>query len=71
MEIINVDSSNLESIGYDPDSAVLTIKFKNGGSTYEYYDVPQYEYDALMAAESKGKYANQNIYKGYRQQKIG
>jgi hypothetical protein len=71
MEMIPVDSSNIEAIGYDPESATLTIQFKKGGSVYEYYDVPQHEYDGLMAADSKGTYAHANIYKAYRQQKIG
>ncbi len=69
MEMISVESSNIAAIGYDEESATLTIQFKKGGA-YEYYDVPQYEYDGLMAADSHGVYANANIYKAYRQQKI-
>lgn len=68
--MISVNSSNIEAVGYDLESATLTIRFKKGGSVYEYYDVPQYEYEGLMAADSKGSYANTNIYKNYRQQKI-
>lgn len=70
MEMTPVDSSNILAIGYDPDSATLTIAFKDG-SEYEYYDVPQHEFDNFLAADSKGKYGNQNIYKKYSQQKIG
>ncbi len=69
MEMTPVNSSNILAIGYDPDSATLTIAFK-GGSEYEYYDVPQHEFDNFLAADSKGKYGHQNIYKKYRQQKI-
>lgn len=69
MEMISVSSSNLLKVGYDSISAVLQIEFKDG-SVYEYYDVPQYEYDGLMSAESLGRYAHQNIYKKYRQNKI-
>lgn len=68
--MIPVSSSNLKAIGYDENEAILRIEFKKG-SIYEYYDVPQYEFDGLYSAESKGSYANQNIYKNYRQQKIG
>ena len=67
--MISVDSSNIGLIGYDEQSATLTIQFKDN-SVYEYYDVPQYKYDSLMADSSKGSYANKNIYKVYRQQKI-
>lgn len=69
MEMINVESSNINSIGYNADDAMLVIEF-NGGATYEYYDVPSYVYDELMSADSKGSYAHQNIYKNYSQDKI-
>ena len=69
MDMIPVDSSNILEIGYDPDSATLIIAFKDG-SEYEYYDVPQHEFDNFLHAESKGKYGHQNIYKKYSQQKI-
>ena len=70
MEMTPVDSSNILAIGYDPDSAILNIAFKDG-SKYEYYDVPRHEFDNFLAADSKGKYGNKNIYKRYNQQKIG
>lgn len=69
MEMITVNSSTISAIGYDEQSATMIIEFKNN-SAYEYYDVPQFEFDALMASDSKGSYANKNIYKTYRQQKI-
>jgi hypothetical protein len=70
MEMTPVNSTNILAIGYDPDSATLTISFK-GGDEYEYYDVPQHEFDSFLAAETKGGYGHQNIYKKYSQQKIG
>lgn len=69
MEMIGVDSSNIQAIGYDPDSGTLNVAFKDG-SEYEYYDVPQHEYDSFYEADSKGRYGHQHIYKIYRQQKI-
>ena len=69
MEMIPVESSNLKAVGYDIDESILVIEF-DSGAAYEYYDVPQYVYDELMAADSKGKYAHQNIYKVYRQHRI-
>jgi hypothetical protein len=70
MELISVTSSNISAIGYNDQTATLTIQFIKNNDTYEYYDVPQYEYDGLMAAGSHGVYANANIYKVYRQQKL-
>ncbi len=65
----DVNSSNIARIGYDAEASILEMEFKNGNA-YEYYEVPQYEYDNLMVADSKGKYANKNIYKRYRQSRI-
>lgn len=67
--MIQVDSKNLDAIGYDESDSILVIRFKSGAA-YRYFDVPRYEFDNLMVADSKGKYANQNIYKKYREQKI-
>ena len=44
MERQYVSSSNIASIGYDPDNLVLEIEFLSG-AVYQYYDVPQSVYD--------------------------
>ena len=69
MEMVNVTSSNISAIGYDPNTGLLRIEFRKG-EAYEYYDVPQYEHDGLMNAPSHGTYANRNIYRKYRQHRI-
>lgn len=55
-----VISSNVRSIGYDPTSATLEVEFQNS-FVYQYYNVPQHVYDALMAASSKGQFFNSQI----------
>ena len=60
MERIPVSSSNIRAIGYDPDSLTLEIEF-HSGPVYQYADVPEGEYDAMMAADSKGTYLNAHI----------
>jgi len=50
-----VSSSNICSIGYDPLSKTLEIEFNSGG-IYQYLNVPESEYNALMSASSHGKY---------------
>lgn len=64
MERMPVTSSNLQSVGYDLDSQTLEVEFNNG-SLYQYSDVPQGEYDALMSADSKGTYFSANIRNRY------
>ncbi len=60
MERQAVSSSNLVSIGYDPNSETLEVEF-NGGAIYRYFNVPSFEYERLMAASSHGIYFNANI----------
>jgi hypothetical protein len=55
-----VDSSNLVSAGYHRGAKVLEIEFQSG-SVYRYRDVPLNAYEALMGAESKGRYFSRQI----------
>ncbi len=56
-EMVFVDSSNIDQIGYDGDSMELHVVFRNG-SLYVYTDVPAEVYDQLQVAPSKGSYLN-------------
>lgn len=59
-----VSSSNLLSIAYDKDKKMLEVAFKNG-SLYQYMEVPEQLYLALMSAPSKGKFFNSYIKNNY------
>jgi hypothetical protein len=60
----NVPSSNLRSIGYDAKEHILEVEFVRG-AVYQYFDVPPSEYQALMNADSHGRYFNANIRDDY------
>ena len=55
-----VDSSSLNSLGYDARKRLLEVEFRNGG-VYRYLDVPEDEYEALKGADSLGRHLNQEI----------
>lgn len=63
MHRISVSSSNLASVGYDPENMILEIEFHNGG-IYQYFNVPESVYKGLMNADSHGKYFDAYIKKG-------
>lgn len=65
MERQAVSSSNISSVGYDTDSETLEVEFVKTGKLYEYYNVPQFEYDRLLDAPSIGIYFNANIRNSY------
>nr|DAU45782.1 MAG TPA: KTSC domain [Caudoviricetes sp.] len=53
--MIKVVSSNVHSIGYEPDT--LYVKFNNG-ALYEYYKVPEGIFKAFLISSSKGKFVH-------------
>ncbi len=65
----SVSSSNISSIGYDPESHTLEIEFHSGG-VYQYIAVPQSIYDELMHASSHGSYFHRYVKDQYRWTKI-
>ena len=69
MKRTSVTSSNLSSVGYDPERSILEIEF-HGGRVYQYYNVPIRVYDGLMNAASHGRYHHQNIKNRYRYNRI-
>lgn len=59
----SVNSSNVQSAGYDDKSQTLEITFKNGGR-YQYNGVPRVIYEGIFTAESAGRYVRRWIVKG-------
>ncbi len=51
------DSSQIAGFGFDPDTGILRVKFKSGG-TYDYSGVDPEDYAAFAGAESKGRALN-------------
>lgn len=65
MEREQVSSSNLKSIGYDINTSILEVEFKNG-RVYQYFNVPINVFNAFINASSIGKYLNSNIVGVYK-----
>lgn len=57
----HVQSAALEYVSYNAAAHALRATFRANGRTYEYEDVPQEIYDALMFADSLGAFFNANI----------
>lgn len=65
MERRPVSSSTIGSIGYDPNSQVLEVEFKNG-NVYQYFDVPEQVFDEFCIAPSPGRYLSEELKPRYR-----
>jgi hypothetical protein len=64
MDRVSVSSSNIASIGYDPNSETLEVEFMRTG-VYEYYNVPPFMHERLMQAGSIGTFFNAEIKPNY------
>ena len=60
MRSTRVASSVIAEVRYDDEQELLEVLFHNG-RVYRYLDVPPEEYEALVGADSVGKYFNQEI----------
>ena len=69
-----VDSSNLVAVGWEADEdnaerGTLEVEFKLG-AVYQYTNVPSFVYQALLYADSPGRYFRLNVHKVYDGQRI-
>lgn len=56
-----VQSSDILSIGYDPETCLLEVEFKRASRLYIYKEVPPEVCRDLVGAPSVGKYFAANI----------
>lgn len=64
MKLNPVQSEMLDAVGYDEESQILEVIF-NTGDRYQYKNVPSFEYEGLMGAESIGQYMHKHIINHY------
>lgn len=65
IEMILVQSSNVEAIGYDPELSELHVRFLKLGSLYIYHGVPEGVFEDFLNAPSKGTFLNTYIKGNY------
>ena len=63
--ITRVASSVIAEVRYDDERNLLEVHFHNG-RVYRYLDVPPDEHEALIHADSVGRYFNQEIRTRYK-----
>jgi len=66
-----INSSMIISAGYDSTSGILEIEFKNGGTIWQYFDIPEYMWNEFLSCESQGKYWHANIKNHFREARVG
>ena len=68
--LVEVQSSNVQAIGYDADTKRLFVQFKKSG-LYQYDNVPEVIHQSFLAAPSKGQFVWQQLRGHYSYTKIG
>ncbi|MGY3128808.1 hypothetical protein ACVWW9_002337 [Agrococcus sp. UYP33] len=56
----HVESSSVDAVGFDPARNELTVRFVSG-DTYVYGMVPRAMFEALLTADSIGRFVNERI----------
>jgi hypothetical protein len=60
MQRVPVKSTNIASIGYDPETKTLEVEYVGSG-IYHYLDVAPALHASLMSAHSKGQHIHKHI----------
>jgi len=66
-----LDSDALVAVRYDAKRHALRATFRHSRRTYVYDNVSQAEYDALLAADSKGAWFNLHIKPNHPYREVG
>ena len=69
MRLRPVESEMLVAAGYDDKSCMLQVVFTTG-ETYRYKEVPFDQFEALMSAESKGRFMQKHIIGHYEYERV-
>ena len=69
MEGQRVSSSMIPSIGYGAAIEALEVEFHKTG-LYQYFNVPSFVYEEMMAAPLQGIYFNANIKNQYQYERL-
>ena len=66
-----VNSSALQSVGYDPEREILELEFRDNGGVWQYFKLPVSVYKKFIHASSLGNYFVTRIKGKYREMKVG
>jgi hypothetical protein len=66
----HVQSTALQSVGYDPDNKILELEFRDNGEIWQYFKLPLSVYRRFIHSESLGNYFVTKIKGKYREEKI-
>lgn len=60
-EMVFVQSSNIDAVGYDAELGELHVRFKPSLATYVYQGVPPDVHERMMLSASKGQFHGREV----------
>jgi len=66
----HVESSALQSVGYDPGRKILELEFRDNGGVWQYFKLPPSVYQKFIQAPSLGNYFVTKIKGRYAEEKV-
>jgi hypothetical protein len=70
MTWLPLESKMFTSVWYDADQQVLYLRFRKTGDVYRYFEFPITEYQALLDAESRGRFFLAHIRDRFRYERM-
>ena len=70
MQRRTVQSSALSSVGYDPDTRILELEFRENGGVWQYFGFPLSAYNKFINSESLGHFFVTRIKGKYPELKV-
>jgi hypothetical protein len=71
MHRVPVDSSALESVGYDPEKHILELEFKEHSGIWQYFNFKPADFKRFAKSESLGNFFVTKIKGKYIEKKVG
>lgn len=65
-----LESKMLSAAAYDNSKQILYLRFRNTGDVYRYFEFPTVNYQALLRAESKGRFFRSHIRGRFRYERM-
>lgn len=69
MELLQVDSSNIQAVSYDEAASTLQVHFHNSRK-YKYSKVPKWVFEDFLKAPSKGRFFAHVIKDGFECERV-
>jgi KTSC domain len=70
MRWLTLESKMLSAVAYDGSKQLLYLQFRNTGDVYRYFHFPAAEYQAFLAAASKGRFFRFQVRDHFRYERM-